>query len=93
MNTYKRKCPVMGCNSVTTDGLKFFRFPDSAKESTKMWCLFTKVKNFKPIPTEVMCSLHFAEEDITQNKNGKKYLRKNTVPKIYYKNGQKITVS
>jgi len=84
---------VLNCPSVTTDDVKFFRFPDILKESTKAWNLFTKIKDFKPIPSEVMCELHFDSKDITENKNGKKFLRKNTVPTIFYRNGQKITVS
>lgn len=94
MDKFRRECPVLGCDSLSNNNIKFFRYPtDLNGKIAKLWNLFTRIKNFRPITSEALCELHFAPELIKTNKKGRLYLQKNTVPTIYYKNGEKFVVS
>ena len=95
MNKFRRECPVLSCPSISNENdVRFFRFPmDCQGKLVKLWSIFTRIKNFKPITSEAMCEHHFLPEQIKTNKLGRPYLQKNIVPTIYYKNGEKIVVN
>jgi hypothetical protein len=57
----------------------------------QLWSTFTRIKDFKPLRTQVICELHFTADCINEQKNA---IKSKSVPTIYYRDGdERVEVS
>ncbi|XP_022903981.2 uncharacterized protein [Onthophagus taurus] len=77
-----RSCSVSGCKTQFTKGTKFHKFP---KDPTlrNQWIEVIGRKGFIPSESDIICSIHFTNEDYTINSFGNKVLKKNVLPSMF----------
>lgn len=81
-------CRVVGCKSRFKKGSDkhFFRFPkESERERRELWIQFCrKGPDFNPTPGSGICSDHFTSDLFEPKRTGRIYLRKGSIPTIYF---------